>query len=184
MAEYERLKEEMEEAKKMPYSKFYQPAENENFIDLEIEMEGFPTMMDGLLVNIINNCPNSNSCPFCHLNQKDFNKAGVDPGVKVDAYLDVGMSILHFGPNAMKGILKLASQLDFKNHRCEGDTNKKSRDERKARNNKLLHDRLGINVDYWFNVTGMTHSLTPITLKLIFELARYLGILTLKHTVG
>ena len=34
-AEAKRLKEEMEEAKQNPYSKFYQP-ENENFIDLQI----------------------------------------------------------------------------------------------------------------------------------------------------
>ena len=64
------------------------------------------------------------------------------------------MSILHFGTNAMKGILKMASQLDFKKHRCEGKTNKDLRDKRKAANNKKLWDNLGIKVDYWFNVTG------------------------------
>ena len=61
----------MEEAKNKPYSKFYQP-EDENFLDIQIELEGHMTMVDGLLVNIINDCPNSNCCPFCHYNQKDF----------------------------------------------------------------------------------------------------------------
>ena len=142
----------MQEAKNTPYTKFYQP-ENENFVDLEIELEGFPTMLDGLLVNIINDCPTSTSCPFCHVKQTDFNKKNVDFSVKVDTYIEVGMSILHFGINAMKGILKMASQLDFKKHRCEKD-NKKLRDRRKAANNKKLWDKLGIKVDYWFNVTG------------------------------
>ena len=146
----------MEEAKEKPYSKFYQPAENENFVDIEIGMEGYMTMLDGLLVNIINDCPNSNSCPFCHLNQKDFNKKDVYSTVKNDAYIEVGMSILHFGPNAMKGILKMACQQDFKKHRCEGEENKTLRDRRKAINNKKLYEKLGISVDYWFNVTGTT----------------------------
>ena len=89
----------MLEAKNNPYSKFYQP-ENENFIDLEIELEGFMTMVDGLLVNIINDCPTSTSCPFCHYKQTDFNKKDIHFNVKLDSYLDVGMSILHFGTNA------------------------------------------------------------------------------------
>ena len=153
LAEANRLKEEMLEAKNNLYSKFYQP-ENENFIDLEIELEGFMTMVDGLLVNIINDCPTSTSCPFCHYKQTEFNKKDIHFNVKLDSYLDVGMSILHFGTNAMKAILKIASQLDFKNHRCEGKINKKKRDDRKAANNKKLWDNLGIKVDYWFNVTG------------------------------
>ena len=158
----------MEEAKNKPYSKFYQPAENENFVDVEIEMEGYMTMLDGLLVNIINDCPNSNSCPFCHLNQKDFSKKDVHCTMKNDAYIEVGMSILHYGPNAMKSCLKMASQLDFKKHRCEGKKNKDLRDRRKAINNLKLKQQLGISVDYWFNVTG------KITFHNYFEMF-YLG---------
>ena len=112
------------------------------------------TMIDGLLVNIINHCPNSNCCPFCHYNQKDFNKKDIHFTVKEDIYIEVGMSILHFGPNSMKGILKMASQIDFKKHRCEGEENKELRDQRKAIIAKKLKDRLGISIDYWFNVTG------------------------------
>ena len=112
-------------------------------------------MVDGLLVNIINHCPTSTACPFCHYKQTDFNKKDIHFNVKLDSYLDVGMSILHFGINAMKGILKLASQLDFKKHRCEGEFNQNLRDERKAANSKKLWEKLGIKVDYWFNVTGL-----------------------------
>ena len=146
----------MEEATKTPYSKFYQP-ENENFIDIQIEMEGFMTMVDGLLVNVINDCPNSNSCPFCHLNQKDFNNPlkNIHSTVKVDSYIEVGMSILHFGPNTMKGLFKLASQMDFKKHRCEGPENQALRDKRRDKINKLLYEKIGVKCDLWFNVTGI-----------------------------
>ena len=144
----------MKDAQNNPYTKSYQP-ENENFINLEIELEGYLTMIDGLLVNIINDCPTSTSCPFCHIKQTDFNKKKVRFSIKSDSYIEVGMSILHFGTNAMKAILKLASQLDFKKHRCEGKKNQKLRDIRKAANAQKLWDELGIKVNYWFNVTGL-----------------------------
>ena len=69
------------------------------------------------------------------------------------------MSILHFGINSMKGILKMASQLDFKEHEARGEENQNLRDIRKAKNIKKLGEKLSIHVDYWFNVTGMTHKL-------------------------
>ena len=65
------------------------------------------------------------------------------------------MSILHFGTNAMKGILKMASQLDFKEHEARGEENQDLRDNRKAANNQKLWDTLDIKVNYWFNVTGL-----------------------------
>ena len=160
----------MEEAEQKPYSKLYQPADDENLFYLEVETEGFMTMVDGLLVNIINDVPNTNSCPFCHLNQKDFNKkknkkkskknVKVESTVKNDAYVEVGLSILHFGPNTMKGLLKLASQMDFKKHRCEGEFNKKLKETRMAQIKSDLNTKLGISIDFWFNITGMTNTHT------------------------
>ena len=170
----------MEEAEQNPYSKLYQPADDENLLYLEVETEGFMTMVDGLLVNIINDVPNTNSCPFCHLNQKDFNKkknkknnkkksnVKVESTVKNDAYVEVGLSILHFGPNTMKGLLKLASQQDFKTHRCEGEFNKKLKETRMAQIKSDLNTKLGISIDFWFNITGLTHT-HSITLKLVYK---------------
>ena len=43
-------------------------------------------------------------------------------------------STLHFGPNAVKAILKIASHLDFQKHRCEGEVNQTLRDWRKEEN--------------------------------------------------
>ena len=63
-------------------------------------------------------------------------------------------STLHFGPNAVKAILKIASQLDFQKHCCEGEVNQTLRDWRKEENADNLYDLLGIRVSGWFNVDG------------------------------
>ena len=63
-------------------------------------------------------------------------------------------STLHFGINAVKAILKLASQLDFKQHQCRGDYNKYLRDVRAEANALKLKNELGIYVKDWFSVDG------------------------------
>ena len=41
-----------------------------------------------------------------------------------------GLSLLHFGINAVKAILKVAAQVDFRQHRCSGKDNQYLRDQR------------------------------------------------------
>ena len=65
-------------------------------------------------------------------------------------------STLHFGPNAVKAILKIASHLDFRKHRCEGEVNQTLREWRKEENAQLLNENLGIRVQNWFSVDGNT----------------------------
>ena len=65
-------------------------------------------------------------------------------------------STLHFGPNAVKAILKIASHLDFQKHRCEGEVNQTLREWRKEENAQLLNKYLGIRVQNWFSVDGNT----------------------------
>ena len=50
----------------------------------------------------------------------------------------------------------MASQLDFKLHRCEGEENKDLRDKRKKINAGKLEDLLGIHVNNYFSVDGNT----------------------------
>ena len=71
----------------------------------------------------------------------------------VEDAVSFGISSLHFGPNAVKAILKIASQITIKKHRCYGE-DAKIRDERAAHNQKILWEECGIQVKNWFNVDG------------------------------
>ena len=52
--------------------------------------------------------------------------------------------------------MKIASQLDFKTHRCEGEENQALRDIRKKENARKLEETLGIHVNNYFSVDGNT----------------------------
>ena len=97
-------------------------------------------------------CPSSQRCPLCHHKQSDFNNPNLDFEILED-YAKFGLSLLHFGPNAVKGILKVASQIDFRKHRCEAKY-LHLRDARARKNAKMLWDKFGIRVKSWFTVDG------------------------------
>ena len=65
-----------------------------------------------------------------------------------------GLSLLHFGTNSVKAILKVAAQVDFRQHRCSGKTNQYLRDQRMKKNAKILKDKFSIFVKDWFTVDG------------------------------
>ena len=65
-----------------------------------------------------------------------------------------GLSLLHFGTNSVKAILKVAAQVDFRQHRCSGETNQYLRDQRKKKNAKILKDKFSIFVKDYFTVDG------------------------------
>ena len=93
-------------------------------------------------------------CPICLKKQSEFNQ----PGMKFDPredFIKYGISTLHAGPNIVKAILKIASQLTIKTHRCAGKKNKKIRDTLAKKNAKLLSDNLGLRVEKWFQVDGL-----------------------------
>ena len=95
-------------------------------------------------------------CPICKKKQSEFNK----PNMKFDAkedFIKYGISTLHAGPNTVKAILKIASQLKIKSHRCAGKKNKKIRDKQAKKNAELLWENLGIRVEHWFQVDGLSN---------------------------
>ena len=66
-----------------------------------------------------------------------------------------GLSTLHCGTNFVKAILKIASQMEIKQHACRGKQNKLKRDTRKKLNSDNLWTKLGIKTENWFNVDGI-----------------------------
>ena len=107
---------------------------------------------DGKIVDILTGV-GSQRCPFCKKMQSQFSNESLDFSIIGDS-AKLGLSTLHAGPNMVKALLKIASQLDFRKHRCAGDKFKDLRDKRKAKNAGLLWTKLEIKVKYWFNVTG------------------------------
>ena len=71
----------------------------------------------------------------------------------LEDFAKFGLSLLHFGINAVKAILKVASQIDFRQHRC-ADQFKNLRDTRAKKNVKLLWDNFSINVKSFYTVDG------------------------------
>ena len=110
--------------------------------------------------NILTHNNSPQRCSKCHKKQSEFKKKNVSFDMLQDV-IQFGISTLHFGINSVKAILKIASQIEIKTHRCYG-TDQDVRDERAERNAKLLWEELNIKVEDWFNVDGMKN---PITLK-------------------
>ena len=144
--EGERLKAEMDIADKNPFTTKL------GEFDIIIEYEGFLTMVDGEVVNALTNCPSSQRCPFCHQLQSSFSTD--IPFITTKDRIQFGLSTLHFGINAVKAILKIASQIEFKTHRCDTPEKHESQDRLKKLNAKNLFDKLGIRVEKWFMVDG------------------------------
>ena len=59
---------------------------------------------------------------MCHRKQSEFMNPDLDFEILED-YAKFGLSLLHFGINAVKAILKVASQVDFRKHRYSGPEN-------------------------------------------------------------
>ena len=82
----------------------------------------------------------------------------------MEDFVHFGLSTLHFGINSVKMILKLASQIDIKVHRCTKISGNQDKRETQAQiNSQLLWQELSIVTHDWFNVDGK--KLLPITLK-------------------
>ena len=76
----------------------------------------------------------------------------------LEDYAKFGLSILHFGINSVKAILKVASQIDFRKHRCS-DKFKKLRDDRAEANVQMLWDDYSIRVKDHYTIDGYTQLL-------------------------
>ena len=149
-AEVNRLLKEMDDAKNTPFV-----FKTLNGLEIAVVFEGYMTMIDGKVANICTNCPSTNACPFCHYQQSKFKNKNLQFPV-IDDFIKYGMSLLHFGPNSLRACLKIASQMSFKKHRCAA-TFQPERDQRKSEIIEQLFDELGIKVDAWFNIEGLTH---------------------------
>ena len=73
----------------------------------------------------------------------------------MEDFVHFGLSTLHFGINSVKMILKLASQIDIKVHRCTKISgNQKIREDQAELNSQLLWNELSIVTNDWYNVDG------------------------------
>ena len=122
-------------------------------------MSNFLYQIDGKIANILTKCRSAQRCPLCHRLQSEFMNPDLDFEILED-FEKFGLSLLHFGTNAVKGILKVASQIDFRQHRCT-DQFKNMRDTRAKKNVRLLWNKFSINVKSFYTVDGHI-----ITLKL------------------
>ena len=78
---------------------------------------------------------------LCHKKQSQFNNENIAFTVISD-FEKYGLSTLHAGPNFVKAILKIASQIEIRQHRCAGKQNKLKKDVRKKKNaEKLLRQQ-------------------------------------------
>ena len=102
---------------------------------------------------VITEAPSYQHCIFCHKKQSDFNKHENSYFQLIDDLEKYGLSTLHCGINFTKAILKIASQVEIKQHACRGQ-NKVIREQRAKRNADKLWSELGIDIQNWFNVTG------------------------------
>ena len=110
--------------------------------------------IDGKVMKAIIDAPSYQHCPLCHKKQSEFNKDNVEFKVLED-FEKYGLNTLHCGINAVKAILKIASQLDIKKHRVYGSQNKLKKEVRAKRNAEKLWEELGIRVENWFTVNGI-----------------------------
>ena len=72
----------------------------------------------------------------------------------VDDHIQFGLSTLHFGTNAVKAILKVSADSEFKTHRCDRPWKHESRARRERENAEKLWDRFGIKISGYYNVDG------------------------------
>ena len=89
---------------------------------------------------------------MCHRLPSEFMNPDLDFEILED-FAKFGLSLLHFGPNAVKAILKVASQVDFRQHRCAKQF-VPLRDARARKNAKWLWDNFAIRVKDFYTVDG------------------------------
>ena len=140
------LENEMEEAKNRPY--------HSKKLGITIGFRGHNTMNDGLVVNAMTNCPSTQACPLCHKKQSEFNKENVDFDI-IDDFEKYGLSTLHAGINMGRAVLKIASQMEVRQHRVSGPQNKLKREVRKKEIAAELWEKEGIKLDHYQNMDGI-----------------------------
>ena len=125
-----------------------------SFLKIKLAINGdfFLLKIDGKIANICTNCPSTVACPFCHYTQSKFKNKNLQFTVK-DDFIKYGMSLLHFGPNCIKGLLKIASQMSFKKHRCAEEF-KAEKDQREWEIKDDFFTKMGVKIDQWFNFEG------------------------------
>ena len=112
--ELDRLEKEMEELKKHIFN-------HKSFPNVDFRFNPLLAMLDGKTKNLLTEESSYTNCPTCGAKPTEVLRDLQHRfGVRNPKFLTYGISNLHWGPNAFKWLMKLASHQPFRRYHCTG----------------------------------------------------------------